>query len=132
MASCDLQDTFNAPSAVTSWPDVNAPQMEINRALLNNDFLPSAPNSPPNTGSTELFPEDPYQHIKDLDHQVLTTGYLTVVPHVIIHPFSATFVMLKPATSLSLLLMEPPRSQHSKEPLTATSPLMKDKSLSLA
>ncbi|KAI2498781.1 hypothetical protein MHU86_15737 [Fragilaria crotonensis] len=33
----------------------------------------------------------PYQHIKDLDHQVLTTGYLTVVPHVIIHPFSATF-----------------------------------------
>ncbi|KAI2495495.1 Reverse transcriptase (RNA-dependent DNA polymerase) [Fragilaria crotonensis] len=59
MASCDLQDTFNAPSAVTSWPDVNAPQMEINRALLNNDFLPSAPNSPPNTGSTELFPEDP-------------------------------------------------------------------------
>ncbi|KAI2494162.1 Reverse transcriptase (RNA-dependent DNA polymerase) [Fragilaria crotonensis] len=126
MASCDLQDTFNAPSAVTSWPDVNAPQMEINRALLNNDFLPSAPNSPPNTGSTELFPEDPYQHIKDLDHQVLTTGYLTVVPHVIIHPFS-TFVMLKPATSLSLLLTEPPRSQHSKEPLTATSPLMKDK-----
>ncbi|KAI2501590.1 hypothetical protein MHU86_12861 [Fragilaria crotonensis] len=36
MASCDLQDTFNAPSAVTSWPDTNAPQMEINRALLNN------------------------------------------------------------------------------------------------
>ncbi|KAI2496243.1 hypothetical protein MHU86_18247 [Fragilaria crotonensis] len=35
------------------------PPMEINRALLNNDFLPSAPNSPPNTGSTELFPEDP-------------------------------------------------------------------------
>ncbi|KAI2510028.1 hypothetical protein MHU86_4322 [Fragilaria crotonensis] len=59
MASCDLQDTFNGPSAVTSWPDVNTPQMEINRALLNNAFLPSAPNSPPNTGSTELFPEDP-------------------------------------------------------------------------
>ncbi|KAI2491545.1 hypothetical protein MHU86_23022 [Fragilaria crotonensis] len=59
MATCDLQGTFNGPSAVTSWPDVNAPQMEINRALLNNDFLPSAPNSPPNTGSTELFPEDP-------------------------------------------------------------------------
>ena len=74
----------------------------------------------------------PYQHIKDLDHHILTTGYLTVVPHVIIHPFSAIFVMLKPATSLFHLLMELPRSQHSKEPLTATSPLMKDKSLSLA
>jgi hypothetical protein len=33
--------------------------MEINRALLRNDFLPTAPQAPPNTGSTELFPDDP-------------------------------------------------------------------------
>jgi hypothetical protein len=33
--------------------------MEINRALLRNDFLPTAPQAPPNTGSTELFPDIP-------------------------------------------------------------------------
>ena len=33
--------------------------MEINRALLNNDFQPTAPQAPPNTGSTEHFPDDP-------------------------------------------------------------------------
>ena len=32
--------------------------MEINRALLNNDFLPTAPQAPPSSGSTELFPDD--------------------------------------------------------------------------
>jgi hypothetical protein len=32
--------------------------MEINRALLSNDFLPTAPQAPPNTGSTELLPPD--------------------------------------------------------------------------
>ena len=33
--------------------------MEINRALVNNDFQPTAPQAPPNTGSTEHFPDDP-------------------------------------------------------------------------
>ena len=57
--SCDYQNTCNYPQTTPSWPDTNAPQMEINRALLNNDFLPTAPQAPPNTGSTELFPDDP-------------------------------------------------------------------------
>ena len=59
IASCDYQNTFNYPQTTTSWPDTNAPQMEINRALLNNDFQPTAPQAPPNTGSTEHFPDDP-------------------------------------------------------------------------
>jgi hypothetical protein len=33
--------------------------MEINRTLLSNDFLPTAPQAPPNAGSTELFPDNP-------------------------------------------------------------------------
>jgi hypothetical protein len=33
--------------------------MKINRALLRYDFLPTAPQVPPSTGSTELFPNDP-------------------------------------------------------------------------
>jgi hypothetical protein len=74
----------------------------------------------------------PYQLIKSLDHPLLTTGYLMVVPHATIHPFSATFKTLKPATYLFPLQMEPPKSQLSKEPLTVTSPLMKDKDLYLA
>jgi hypothetical protein len=74
----------------------------------------------------------PYQLIKSLDHLLLTTDYLTVVPHATIHPFSATFEMLKPATYLFPLQMGPPRSQLSKEPLIATFLLMKDKDLSLA
>ena len=72
-----------------------------------------------------------YQHTRDFDHLFLTTGSLTVVPHVIIHPFSAISTMLKPAIPPFHLQMEPPRSQLSKEALTVTSPLMKDKSLSL-
>jgi hypothetical protein len=32
--------------------------MEIKRALLSNNFLPTAPQAPPNTGSTELLPPD--------------------------------------------------------------------------
>jgi hypothetical protein len=32
--------------------------MEINRALLRNDFLSTAPQATPNTGSTELFLDD--------------------------------------------------------------------------
>jgi hypothetical protein len=59
MAISDYQTTLHGPQTVTSWPDTNTPQMEINRALLRNDFLPTAPQAPPNTGSTELFPDDP-------------------------------------------------------------------------
>jgi hypothetical protein len=73
----------------------------------------------------------PYQLIKSLDHPILTTGYPIVVPHATIHPFSATFETLKPATYLFPLQMEP-RSQRSKEPLIVISPLMKDRDLSLA
>jgi hypothetical protein len=132
MAFSDYQITLHGPQTVISWPDTNTPQMEINRALLRNDFLPTAPQAPPNTGSTELFPDLPYQLIKSLDHPTLTTGYLIVVPHATIHPFSATFETLKPAAYLFPLQMEPPRSQLSKEPLTVISPLMKDRDLSLA
>jgi hypothetical protein len=32
--------------------------MQNNRALPRNDFLPTNPQVPPNTGSTELFPDD--------------------------------------------------------------------------
>jgi hypothetical protein len=59
MAFSDFQTNFHSPQTVTSWPDTNTPQMEINRAMLRNDFLPTAPQVPPNTGSTELFPDDP-------------------------------------------------------------------------
>ena len=100
--------------------------MEINRALLRNDFLPTAPQAPPYTGTPNSSLMIPYQQIKSLDHLLLTTGYLIVVPHAHIHPFSATFETLKPATYLFPLQMEPPRSQLSKEPL------MKDRDLSLA
>ncbi len=59
MAFSDYQTTFHCPQTVTSWPDTNTPQMEIYRALLRNDFQPTAPQAPPNTGSPELFPDDP-------------------------------------------------------------------------
>ena len=59
MALSDYQATFHGPQAETSWPDTNTPQMEINRALQSNYFLPTPPQAPPNTGSTELFPDDP-------------------------------------------------------------------------
>ncbi len=59
IASCDYQDTFNGPQIVTSLPNSSTSHMEINRALLSNDFLPTAPQAPPNTGSTELLPDDP-------------------------------------------------------------------------
>ena len=59
MALSTCQNNITGPQTVTSWPDSNTPQMEINRALLSNDFLPTAPQAPPNTGSTELFPDDP-------------------------------------------------------------------------
>ena len=71
-----------------------------------------------------------YQHNKSLDHLLLTTGYLTVVPHATINPFSATFEMLKPVTYPFHLQMEPQRSQLSREPQIVTSPLTKDKDLS--
>jgi hypothetical protein len=60
MAFSDNQITFHGPQTVTSWPDTNTPQMEINRALHRNDFLPTAPQAPPNTGSTELFHDDSF------------------------------------------------------------------------
>jgi hypothetical protein len=59
MAFSDYQTTLHGPQTVTSWPDANTPQIEINRALLRNDFLPTAPQAPPYTASTELFPDDP-------------------------------------------------------------------------
>jgi hypothetical protein len=59
MAFSDYQTTLHGPQTVTAWPDTNTSKMEINRALLRNDFLPTAPQAPPNTGSTELFPGDP-------------------------------------------------------------------------
>jgi hypothetical protein len=59
MAFSDYQTTSNGPQTVTSWLDTNFPQMEINRALLRNDFLPTAQQALPNTGSTELSPDDP-------------------------------------------------------------------------
>jgi hypothetical protein len=74
----------------------------------------------------------PYQLIKSLDLPLLTTGYLIVVPHATKYLFSVTFEILKPATYLFPLQMEPPRSQLSKEPLSATTPLMKGRDLFLA
>jgi hypothetical protein len=43
MGFSDYQTTIHSPKTVTLWPDTNTPQMEINRALLINDFLPTAP-----------------------------------------------------------------------------------------
>jgi hypothetical protein len=59
IASCDYQGTFNGPHTVNIWPKSNTPQMEINRALLSNDFLPTAPQAHPNRGSTERLRDDP-------------------------------------------------------------------------
>jgi hypothetical protein len=59
MAFSDYQTTFHCPQTVTSWPDTNTSQIEINTALLRNDLLPTAPQAPTNTGSTELFLDDP-------------------------------------------------------------------------
>jgi hypothetical protein len=105
--------------------------MEINRVLLRNDFLPLLhklhPTQVPQNSSLMI----PYQLIKSLGHPLLTTGYLIVVPHAAIHPSSATFETLKPATYLFPWQMEPSKSQLSKEPLIVTLPLMKDRDLSL-
>ncbi len=60
MAFSDYQTTFHGPQTVTLWPDTNTPQIDINGALLSNDFLPNALQAPPYTGSTELFPDDPF------------------------------------------------------------------------
>jgi hypothetical protein len=56
--SASSLDTFHEPSTLT-WPNNNLPQMEINQPLLDNDFLPTATQAPPNTGATEFFPDDP-------------------------------------------------------------------------
>jgi hypothetical protein len=50
------------------------------------------------------------QHIKNLDLLLLTTGYLTVVPHATINLFSATSERLKSVTYPFHLQMEPQRS----------------------
>jgi hypothetical protein len=126
MALTDYQTTLHVPQTVTSWPDTNTPQMEINRALLRN-FYPLLqklhPTQVPQNSSLMIS----YQLMKSMDHLHLTTGYLIVVPHATIqHPFSATFKTLKPATYLSPLQMELPRSQLSKQPL------IKDRALFLA
>ena len=41
------------------WPDTQLPQMEVNLPLLDRDFPPSTHHQPPNTNTTELFPDDP-------------------------------------------------------------------------
>ena len=51
-------DLHSGPSSL-SWPDENAPQMEINHPLLQSDFMPTTSQAPPNTGGTEFFPDDP-------------------------------------------------------------------------
>jgi hypothetical protein len=58
MAFSDYQTTSHGPQTKTSWPDTNTSQMKINRGLLKNVFLHTAPQAPPNAGSTELFPDD--------------------------------------------------------------------------
>jgi hypothetical protein len=42
MTFSDYQTTFHDPKTVTSWLDTNTLQMEINRAVLSNDFLPTS------------------------------------------------------------------------------------------
>ncbi|KAI2506226.1 hypothetical protein MHU86_8161 [Fragilaria crotonensis] len=41
------------------WPNPALPQMEINQHLLDQDFQPSGNHSPPNSGATYYFPDDP-------------------------------------------------------------------------
>ena len=41
------------------WPNPALPQMEINQHLLDQDFQPSGNHSPPNSGATDYFPDDP-------------------------------------------------------------------------
>jgi hypothetical protein len=48
----DIPDT--AP-----WPNPALPQMEINQPLLDRDYQPSTNYAPPNSGTTDYFPDDP-------------------------------------------------------------------------
>jgi hypothetical protein len=96
------------------------------------DFLPTAPQATPSTGSTELFPDNPLS-----THQKF--GPLTLdnwLPDsaAICH-YTPIFGNLQDIQTCHIpfyLQMEPQRPQLSREPLIATSPLMKDKDLSLA
>jgi hypothetical protein len=45
--------------------------MEINKAVLSNDFFPSDPQAPPNTGSTELLSDDPQSTYQRLGQPIL-------------------------------------------------------------
>jgi hypothetical protein len=82
------------------------PHMEI-----SNDFLPTAPEAPHNTGSAELFPEYPFSTCqKNLDHLLFTFGYLIEVPDATLHLSLPTFETLKPATYPFHLQMEPQSS----------------------
>ena len=46
MAFSDYQTTFHSTQTVSSWPDTNTQRMQNNRALLRNDFLPTAQAHP--------------------------------------------------------------------------------------
>jgi hypothetical protein len=73
----------------------------------------------------------PYQLITILDQLLLTMGYPDsgATCH---HTLTFSYLLDVEACHIPVSLqMEPPRSQLSKEPLIATSPLMKDKDLSL-
>jgi hypothetical protein len=106
--------------------------MEINRALLRNDFLPTAPQAPPNTGSTELFPDDPLS-----THQKFGPPYLNnwlpdsgATCH-----YTPVFSDLRDVETCHIpvsLADGTTKISTFKEPLIVTSPLMKDRDLSLA
>jgi hypothetical protein len=106
--------------------------MEINRELLRNDFLPTAPQAPPNTGSTELFLDDPLStHQKfgppNLNNWLPDSG---ATCH-----YTPVFSDLRDIETCHIpvsLADGTTKSQLSKGPLIVISPLMKDRDLSLA
>jgi hypothetical protein len=67
--------------------------MEINRGRYPLLQKPH-PTQVPQNSSLMI----PFQLIKSVDQLLLTTGYLTVAQHTTIHPFTATFKALEPAS----------------------------------
>ncbi|KAI2496549.1 Reverse transcriptase (RNA-dependent DNA polymerase) [Fragilaria crotonensis] len=76
-SASSFDNTDGHPSNIP-WPNPDLPQMTINQPLLDRDYLPSANYSPPNSGATAYFPDDPQSPYQRFGPHILKTGYLTV------------------------------------------------------
>ncbi|KAI2501253.1 hypothetical protein MHU86_13197 [Fragilaria crotonensis] len=97
--------------------------MTINQPLLDRDYLPSANHSPPTSGATAYFPDDPQSPYQRFGPHILKTGYLTVVLPATTPLFSDLHDVEPCSVPISLADGSTKMSTH-KEQLHATSPLM--------